>query len=63
MASAVPIDIYAAPTTQIFAAIGLIWLTLKIFSFWRLIASLLILPGTSVNLTHPLLTDRSADLG
>ncbi|KAF2217867.1 hypothetical protein CERZMDRAFT_108486 [Cercospora zeae-maydis SCOH1-5] len=49
MASAVPIDIYAVPTTQVFAAVGLIWLTLKIFSFWRLIASLFILPGASLS--------------
>lgn len=36
------------PVTAVFAAIGLLFITLKIFSFWRLIASLFILPGTSV---------------
>lgn len=48
MDSAVPIDPYAAPTTQVFAAMGLLWLSWHIFSFWRLMASLFILPGTSV---------------
>ncbi|KAF2484831.1 hypothetical protein BDY17DRAFT_321730 [Neohortaea acidophila] len=41
-------DYWASPTTQIFAFIGLFWLSIKIFSFWRLIASLFILPGTSL---------------
>nr|POE82414.1 very-long-chain 3-oxoacyl-coa reductase [Quercus suber] len=40
-----PIDPWAAPTTQAFAFIGILWITFKIFSFWRLIASLFILPG------------------
>ena len=42
------IDKWAAPTTQVFAFIGLLWLSTKIFSFWRLIASLFILPGANV---------------
>ena len=42
-------DYWASPTTQVFAFIGLLWLSLKIFSFWRMIASLFILPGTSVS--------------
>lgn len=42
------IDVWATPATQVFAFIGLLWLSLKIFSFWRLIASLFILPGISV---------------
>ncbi|THW54089.1 NAD(P)-binding protein [Aureobasidium pullulans] len=37
------------PVTAVFAAIGLLFITLKIFSFWRLIASLFILPGTSLS--------------
>lgn len=41
-------DYWASPTTQVFAFIGLLWLSLKIFSFWRMLASLLVLPGTSV---------------
>jgi hypothetical protein len=42
----IDIDQLAVPATQVFAFIGLLWLSLKIFSFWRLIASLFILPGT-----------------
>jgi 17beta-estradiol 17-dehydrogenase / very-long-chain 3-oxoacyl-CoA reductase len=42
-------DYWASPTTQIFAFIGVLWLSLKIFSFWRMIASLFVLPGTSVS--------------
>jgi 17beta-estradiol 17-dehydrogenase / very-long-chain 3-oxoacyl-CoA reductase len=52
---AVELDKYAVPATQALAFIGLLWITLKIFSFWRLIASLFILPGISVrsnNLHH-----------
>ena len=41
-------DQLAKPVTAIFAAIGIIYVTLKIFSFWRLFASLFILPGESV---------------
>ncbi|GAB7348202.1 hypothetical protein MBLNU459_g6206t1 [Dothideomycetes sp. NU459] len=37
------------PVTAIFAFIGLLYVTLKIFSFWRLIASLFILPGASLS--------------
>ncbi|KAK5111293.1 hypothetical protein LTR85_012188 [Meristemomyces frigidus] len=42
-------DTWATPTTQLFAFIGVLWLSLKVFSFWRLIASLFILPGTSLS--------------
>lgn len=42
-------DKWASPTTQVFAFIGILFVTLKIFSFWRLIASLFILPGKSVS--------------
>lgn len=42
-------DAWASPTTSLFAFIGLLWLSLKIFSFWRLIASLFLLPGASVS--------------
>ena len=37
------------PATQVFALFGLLWLSLKIFSFWRLIVSLFVLPGVSVS--------------
>ncbi|KAK3705626.1 hypothetical protein LTR37_013234 [Vermiconidia calcicola] len=43
-----PSDYTASPTTQFFAFIGLLWLSLKIFSFWRMIASLFILPGANL---------------
>ena len=43
-----PIDPWAAPATQAFAFIGVLVVSYKIFSFWRLIASLFILPGQSV---------------
>jgi len=43
-------DHLAAPATFIFALIGVLFVSLKIFSFWRLIASLFILPGTSVRI-------------
>lgn len=46
-----PIDPWAAPTTKAFAFIGVLWVSYKIFSFWRLIASLFILPGQSVRAT------------
>lgn len=52
MESLTDIDYWALPTTQVFAFIGILWLSLKVFSFWRLIASLFVLPGTSVCL-HP----------
>ncbi|KAK0936084.1 hypothetical protein LTR29_012362 [Friedmanniomyces endolithicus] len=42
-------DKWASPATQVFAFIGLLWLSLKIFSFWRMIASLFILPGISLS--------------
>ncbi|KAK0949111.1 hypothetical protein LTS01_025882, partial [Friedmanniomyces endolithicus] len=42
-------DVWASSTTQVFALIGVLWLSLKIFSFWRMIASLFILPGTSLS--------------
>lgn len=41
-------DGWAAPVTAVFAFIGVLWLSLRIFSFWRLVASLFVLPGTSV---------------
>jgi len=41
-------DHLAKPVTQVFAFIGILYVCLKIFSFWRLIASLFILPGKSV---------------
>jgi 17beta-estradiol 17-dehydrogenase / very-long-chain 3-oxoacyl-CoA reductase len=44
----IDVDQLAVPATQVFAFIGLLWLSLNIFSFWRLIASLFILPGISV---------------
>jgi 17beta-estradiol 17-dehydrogenase / very-long-chain 3-oxoacyl-CoA reductase len=44
----IDVDQLAVPATQLFAFIGLLWLSLKILSFWRLIASLFILPGISV---------------
>lgn len=50
----IDIDQLAVPATQVFAFIGLLWLSLKIFSFWRLIASLFILPGISVCASMPL---------
>lgn len=48
MESINPIDPWAAPTTKAFAFIGVLWVSYKILSFWRLIASLFILPGQSV---------------
>ncbi|KAI7182174.1 hypothetical protein D0869_02087 [Hortaea werneckii] len=42
-------DASAAPVTAVFAFIGVLWLSLKIFSFWRLAASLFVLPGTSLS--------------
>lgn len=42
-------DPWKEPVTALFAGIGILYITLKIFSFWRLIASLFILPGTSVS--------------
>ena len=42
-------DYWASPTTQIFAFIGLFWVSLKILSFWRMIVSLFILPGVNVS--------------
>ncbi|KAI6830763.1 Very-long-chain 3-oxoacyl-CoA [Hortaea werneckii] len=42
-------DAWAAPVTAVFAFIGVLWLSLKIFSFWRLVASLFVLPGTSLS--------------
>ncbi|GAB7364822.1 hypothetical protein MBLNU230_g5616t1 [Neophaeotheca triangularis] len=53
MDSVNPIDPWAAPTTKLFALIGVVWLSLKIFSFWRLIASLLIIPGTKLSKFGP----------
>ncbi|KAI6824346.1 Very-long-chain 3-oxoacyl-CoA [Hortaea werneckii] len=42
-------DAWAAPVTAVFAFVGVLWLSLKIFSFWRLVASLFVLPGTSLS--------------
>ena len=42
-------DHLAKPVTQVFAFIGILYVCLKIFSFWRLIASLFVLPGKSVS--------------
>jgi len=56
-----PIDPWAAPATQAFAFIGVLWVSYKIFSFWRLIASLFILPGQSVCFTHPSLDSSQTD--
>jgi 17beta-estradiol 17-dehydrogenase / very-long-chain 3-oxoacyl-CoA reductase len=42
-------DYWASPTTQIFAFIGVLFLSVKILSFWRMIASLFVLRGTSVS--------------
>ena len=47
-------DYWTSPTVQIFAFIGLLWLSLKIFSFWRMITSLFFLPGISVSSTPKL---------
>ncbi|KAK4629364.1 Very-long-chain 3-oxoacyl-CoA reductase [Fulvia fulva] len=44
-----PVDIHAAPTTQAFAFIGIAFIACKIFCFWRLIASLFILPGAQLS--------------
>ncbi|EME79414.1 uncharacterized protein MYCFIDRAFT_50782 [Pseudocercospora fijiensis CIRAD86] len=49
MESISPIDPWAAPSTHVFAFIGLLFISVKIFSFWRLIASLFILPGISLS--------------
>jgi len=51
-----PIDPWAAPGTKLFAFIGVVYVSYKIFSFWRMIASLFILPGQSVCsiFSHPL---------
>ncbi|EME44214.1 hypothetical protein DOTSEDRAFT_71895 [Dothistroma septosporum NZE10] len=45
----IPVDIYAAPSTQVFAFIGIAFISWHIFSFWRLIASLFILPGAKLS--------------
>jgi len=45
-------DKWASPATQLFAFVGLLWLSLRIFSFWRMIGSLFILPGISVCCSH-----------
>ena len=47
-----PIDPWASATTKAFAFIGVLWVSFKIFSFWRLIVSLFILPGQSVCLSY-----------
>ncbi|KAJ9629708.1 hypothetical protein H2203_002089 [Taxawa tesnikishii (nom. ined.)] len=42
-------DPWVKPLTGIFTFVGILYVTLKIFSFWRLIASLFFLPGTSLS--------------
>lgn len=42
-------DPWKEPVTAALAVIGILFVTLKIFSFWRLIASLFILPGIPVS--------------
>jgi 17beta-estradiol 17-dehydrogenase / very-long-chain 3-oxoacyl-CoA reductase len=42
-------DALPKPAAQALAAVGLIYLTSKVWSFLRLLASLFILPGESVN--------------
>lgn len=42
-------DPWKEPVTAVLAVIGILFVTLKIFSFWRLIASLFILPGIPVS--------------
>lgn len=42
------IDPWASPTQQVFTVIGIVFVSYKIFTFWRMIASLFILPGKSV---------------
>jgi len=41
-------DPWKQPATTALALIGVLFVSIKIFSFWRLIASLFILPGVSV---------------
>lgn len=41
-------DPWASPTQQVFTVIGIVFISYKIFTFWRMIASLFILPGKSV---------------
>ncbi|EMC93498.1 hypothetical protein BAUCODRAFT_76175 [Baudoinia panamericana UAMH 10762] len=42
-------DYWASPTTQVFAFIGLLYVSIKLLSFWRLIASLFVLPGVPLS--------------
>ncbi|KAL1302191.1 hypothetical protein AAFC00_002621 [Neodothiora populina] len=42
-------DVWEKPLTTAFTLIGVLFVSLKIFSFWRLIASLFILPGASLS--------------
>ena len=46
-------DPWKQPATTALALIGVLFITVKIFSFWRLIASLFILPGTAVSFKIP----------
>lgn len=65
MDSAESIDRWAAPSTQLFAIIGLLWISIKILSFWRMIASLFFLPGVSVGLPmlrQPTLTIKALEI-
>jgi len=45
-------DTLTKPVTAIFAFVGILYISLKIFSFWRLVASLFVLPGKSVRTQH-----------
>ncbi|KAF2164041.1 hypothetical protein M409DRAFT_25811 [Zasmidium cellare ATCC 36951] len=42
-------DPWASPTQQVFTVIGIVFVSYKIFTFWRMIASLFILPGKSLS--------------
>jgi 17beta-estradiol 17-dehydrogenase / very-long-chain 3-oxoacyl-CoA reductase len=55
-----PIDPWAAPATKVAAFIGVFWVSYKILSFWRMIASLFILPGQSVCLQSKRLLQKSS---
>ncbi|KAK6435979.1 hypothetical protein LTR95_007834 [Oleoguttula sp. CCFEE 5521] len=63
-----PVDPYAAPATQVAALIGVLFISLKIFSFWRMIASLFFIPGQKLSTFGPkgswaLVTGASDGLG
>ncbi|KAK6429988.1 hypothetical protein LTR95_013862 [Oleoguttula sp. CCFEE 5521] len=63
-----PVDPYAALATQVAALIGVLFISLKIFSFWRMIASLFFIPGQKLSTFGPkgswaLVTGASDGLG